>query len=77
MTLNQPWLNIYKAHRLIILDICAELFVNLTKGSKDIERTQKCDRQTDRWTCRQTDRQADGQTMELNTVCLPILWGET
>jgi len=26
LTMNQPWLNIRTAHRLIILDICAELF---------------------------------------------------
>ena len=37
LTLNQPWSNM--AHRLIIFDICAELFVNPTRGSKDIERT--------------------------------------
>jgi len=28
----------------IILDICAELFVNSTSGSKDIEQTRKRDR---------------------------------
>jgi len=41
------------AHRLIILDICAKLFVNPTRGSKDIERTRKRDGQT----YGQTDRQ--------------------
>jgi len=40
LTLNRPWLNIGTAHRLIILDICAKLFENPIKGSKDIERTQ-------------------------------------
>jgi len=39
LTLNRPWSNIGTAHRLIILDICAKLFVNTTRGSKDIERT--------------------------------------
>ena len=38
-TLNWPWSNIGNAHRLIILDICAKLFVNPTRGSKDIEQT--------------------------------------
>jgi len=36
--------------------ICAKLFVNATRGSKDIERTRKRDRQTDR------------QTTELKTI---------
>jgi len=40
LTLNQPWSNLGTPHRLIILDICAKLFVNPTRGSKDIERTQ-------------------------------------
>ena len=39
-TLNRPWSNIGTANRLIILDICAKLFVNPTRGSKDIERTR-------------------------------------
>jgi len=47
MTLNRPWSNIGTAHRLIILDICAQIFVNPTRGSKDIERTRKRDGQTD------------------------------
>jgi len=38
LTLNQPWSNICTAYQLIILDICVELFVNPTRGSKDIER---------------------------------------
>jgi len=38
LTLNRPWSKIRTAHRLIISDICAELFENPT--SKDIERTQ-------------------------------------
>jgi len=53
MTLNRAWSNIRTAHWLIILDMCAELFVNSNRGSKDIERTRKHDEQTDR----QTDRQ--------------------
>ena len=69
MTLNQPWSNIGTAHRLIILDICAKLFVNPTRGSKDIERTRKCDGQT--------DGRTDGQTTEVKTIWLPISWGET
>jgi len=40
LTLNRPWSNIGTAHRLIILDICAKLFVNPTMGSKDIEWTR-------------------------------------
>ena len=47
MTLTQPWSNIDTAHRLIILDICAKLFENPTRGSKDIERTRKCDERMD------------------------------
>jgi len=58
MTLNQPWSNIGTAHRFIILDICAKLFVNPTRGSKDIEWTRKRDRQTDRQTDGQTDNGA-------------------
>ena len=40
LTLNRPWSNLGTSHRLIILDICAKLFVNSTIGSKDIERTR-------------------------------------
>jgi len=40
LTLNRPWSNIGTAHYLIILDICAKLFVNPTRGSKYIERTR-------------------------------------
>jgi len=40
MTLNRPWSNIFTAHRHIILDICAELFMNPFRGLKDIERTR-------------------------------------
>jgi len=40
LTLNRPWSNIGTAHYLIILDICAKLFVNPTRDSKDIERTR-------------------------------------
>ena len=43
---------------LIILDICAKLFENPTRGSKDIERTRKCDGRTDGRTDRQTDNGA-------------------
>ena len=57
LTLNQHWSNIHTAHRLIILDICAKLFVNPTRGSKDIERTGKSEGRSDRlpdgWTKRQ------------------------
>jgi len=54
LTLNRPWSNIGTARRLIILDICAKLFVYPTRGSKDIERTRKRDGQTDG----QTDNRA-------------------
>ena len=52
LTLSRPWSNICTAHRLIILDICVELYnyVNPTMGSKDKERTRKHDGQTDRQT---------------------------
>ena len=40
LTLNRPWSNIHTAHQLIILDICADLLENPTRGSKDIERTR-------------------------------------
>jgi len=40
LTLNQPWSNIGTAYRLSIADIRAKLFVNSTRGSKDIERTR-------------------------------------
>ena len=56
LTFNRPWSNIGTVHRLIILDICAKLFVNPTRGSKDIERTRKCGGQTEGQTDRQTDR---------------------
>ena len=55
LTLNRPWSNISTAHRLII---CAKLFVNPTRGSKDIERTRKRDGQTDGRTDGQTDNGA-------------------
>jgi len=48
LTFNRPWSNIRTAHRLIILDICAELFENPSRGSKDIELTWKHDERTDR-----------------------------
>jgi len=41
LTLNWPWSNKRTAHQLIILDTCAELFENPTRGSKDIEGTRK------------------------------------
>ena len=62
LTLTRPWSNIGTAHRLIILDICAKLFVNPTRGSKDIEQTQKCDGQTNRRTDGRTEGRTDGQT---------------
>ena len=40
LTLKWPSSNIHTAYWLIILDICAELFVYPTRGSKDIERAQ-------------------------------------
>ena len=40
LTLTRPWSNIDTAQRLIIIDICAKIFVNPTRGSKDIERTR-------------------------------------
>ena len=65
--------------------MCAYLFVNPTRGSKDIERTQKrdgytdgrTDRRTDRRTDGRTDRRSDGRTTQLNIilVCL-ILWND-
>jgi len=58
LTLNRPWSKIGTAHRLIILDICAKLFENPTRGSKDIERTRKCDGRTDGRTDGQTDNGA-------------------
>jgi len=75
LTLNRPWSNLVTAHRLIILDICAKLFENPTRGSKDIERTRKCDGRTDGQTDGRTDGRTDRQTTELKTICLPILWG--
>jgi len=39
LTLSHPWSNIRTAYQLNKLDICAELFVNPTRGSKDIEQT--------------------------------------
>jgi len=58
LTLTRPWSNVSIAHRLIILDICAKLFENPTRGSKDIERTvtSVTDGQTDGRPGR-TDRQ--------------------
>jgi len=65
----ETWLNIPTAHLLIIiiLDICTELFVNPTRGSKDMEQTRKRDGQTDI----RMDRQTTGQ----KTICLPIFMG--
>ena len=58
LDLDPTLTNIDTAHRLIILNIFAKLFVNPTRGSTDIERTRKCDGQTDG----RTDGQTDGQT---------------
>jgi len=55
LTLNKTWSNIHTAHQLFILDICAELFVNPTRGSKDIKRIRNEDGQTDKQTGGQTD----------------------
>jgi len=54
--------HISTAHRLIILDICAKLFVNPTRGSIDIKRTRKRDVQTDGRTDRRRDGRTNGQT---------------
>jgi len=62
LTFNRPWSNIGNAHRLIILDICAKIFVNPTSGLKDIERTRKRDEHTDGQTDIQTAGRTDGQT---------------
>jgi len=70
--LNRPWSNIGTAHCLIILDICAKLFVNPTRGSKDIERTRKRDGQTDRQTDRQTHGRTNRQTTELKKYVTPF-----
>jgi len=75
LNLNQLWSNIGTAHRLIILDISAKLFVNPTSGSKDMERTRKRDGQTDGQT--QRNRQTDKGAKNNNLLCLPISWGET
>jgi len=40
LTLNRTWSNIRTANCLMILRICAEFFVNPTKGSKGIKRTR-------------------------------------
>ena len=40
LILNRPWSNIRTAHQLIIHDICAQLFENPTRGSKDKGRTR-------------------------------------
>jgi len=40
LTLNRPWSNERTSRRLIILNSCEKLFVNPTRGSKDMERTQ-------------------------------------
>ena len=61
LTLNRPWSTIRTAHRLIILDICAELIVKPTKDSKHIERSRKTDRRTDGQTDRRTERWTDRQ----------------
>jgi len=47
--------------------ICAVLFVNLTRGSKDIKWTRKPDGQTNRQTDWRTDNGA-------KTICLAILF---
>jgi len=58
LTVKKPWSNIGTAHRVIIANIIEKLFVNPTRGSKDIERTRKCDGQTDGQTDRLTDNGA-------------------
>jgi len=67
-TLNRPWSNIHTAHCHTKLDIGAELFVNSTMGSKDIERSN-----------RQTDRRTDGRTDNTakNNMSPHLMGGET
>jgi len=74
LILNQPWSNKRTTHRLIILDICAELFVDPTRGSKDIEPTRKRDGQTDGQTDRLTNKQTDNRAK--NNMS-PHFMGET
>ena len=62
LSLNQPWSNIGTAHCLIILEMCAKLFVNPTRDSKDIERTRKRGGQTYIQTDGRTERHTDGMT---------------
>jgi len=57
LDLELTLINIYTVHQLILLDICAELFENQTRGLKDLERTRKHDRQTNKQMDRRTDRQ--------------------
>ena len=75
MKKNQPWSNISAAHRLFIIDFCAEDFENPARGSKDIERTQWCDGQTDRQMDGQMDGRTDRKTTKLKAICLPIHGG--
>ena len=42
LTLFRPWPNTCIKHRLIIPDMCAESFVNPTRGVKHIERARVC-----------------------------------
>ena len=78
MTLTKPWSNIRTAHRLILLDICAILFVN-PRGSRDSEiqsgHGSVTDIQTDG---RPAGRERTGQnktrqTKKLKKIYLPIL----
>jgi len=42
----------------LTLNTFVQFFENLTRGSKEIEQTQKCDEWTDRLTDGQTDNEA-------------------
>jgi len=57
LTLNRPWSNIRTAHRLIIIDMCAELIIKPTNGSKHIETDGQTGGQTDGRTYGQTDNE--------------------
>jgi len=72
LTLNQPYTNIRTAHGLIILDICAEVFVNPARVLKDTERTRTRDGRTG-----QTDGWTDIQTTELKQSVSPFYREET
>jgi len=73
LTLNRPWSNKRTAHRLIILDICAELCENPTRG-KNIQRTQKLlyDCITYPLNIFLTPGQGQGDTLRSNPLSCPL-----